>query len=1825
MGACIATKGLATKGGLTLVSPWIAAICVVSVQGAEQAPLQAMHHHVRAEVSSGQAKPVGTLSPTGQMNLSIVLPLRNQAELGSLLRRLYDPTSSDYRHFLSVAEFTERFGPAAEDYQRVVAFAQANGFKVRDSVPNRMVIPISGTAEQVERAFNMTMKVYQHPTEDRTFFSPDREPAIALNVPVAHIAGLNDYSIPRPTMVRPSSAQASVAVAAQGSGPGGSYLGSDMRAAYYGGNALTGSGQTVGLVQFDGYNIGDVTAAFDGTASSSTSGGNYVLRYTPAPGGATYTIPVNNILLDGATGAAGQFTSPASDAEQVLDIAQAVGMAPGLSQVSVYIGNLDTDILNAIAAEDIAQQVSISWTWDPDDPSVDDPFFMEFAAQGQSVFAASGDYGAFGPAFPASYPAEDEWVTAVGGTLLTTNGAAGAWSSETAWDRSGGGISPDKIPIPVWQNIVVNSSNGGSTTLRNVPDVAMEAGFDNYSCNMGVCEGTYAGTSFAASRWAGFLALVNQQAASEGSPGAGFLNPALYAIGQSSGYESEFHDVASGDNNFPGYAPGPTFYAVPGYDLVTGWGSPAGQDLIDALEPPAPKSFLLASSLSTVKVEQGSCASTTITVTGVGGFTGSVSLDVTSGLPGGVTGAFNPNPASGASVLTLSVSDFALPGSYMLSISGASGALIATTTVSLVVEASASAGTTTVLSIAPQGQQAVGTLFTLTATVNSGAAPVTRGEVQFCDAVSASCTDNHLLGTAQLTSAGTATLMVHAPPGSHNYKAVFAGNPNGLPPYLASTSAPVKVAVTGATSTAIAATGVAGDYTLSATVAGSGSGIAPTGTISFLDTSNSDSLVASASLGTATGSLSFLNPSNPATGAAPASIAVGDFNGDGNLDLAVTNQQDNTVTILLGNGDGTFAAAPVSPATGNSPVSIAVGDFNGDGKLDLAVANQQDNTVTILLGNGDGTFTAASASPATGSSPFSIAVGDFDGDGNLDLAVTNQQANTVTILLGNGDGTFRVANSPATGRFPGSIAIGVFNGSGNLDLAVANQQDNTVTILMGNGDGTFAPMPGSPGTGIDPISIAVGDFNGDGNQDLAVVNSGDNTASILLGNGDGTFSMGPPIPAIGASPASLVAGDFNGDGKLDLAVGNIGKTVEILLGNGDGAFASALSSPAAGPDTSFLAVGDFNGDGVPDLAAASANRNKVAILTTELTETATASVDAISIAGSGSHAVVAEYGGDNVYAPSMSAPVSLTAELPAAVPAFSVAAGIYTSAQTVYLYDSTPGATIYYTTDGTMPTTSSTLYGGPVTVSSTETVEAFAIAGGYTPSTVAIAVYTIILPPAPAPSFSPGAGTYTSAQTVAISDAIAGATIYYTTNGSTPTRGSAVYGGAITVGSSTTLQAIAAGNGYSASAIASAAYVIKLPPAAAPSFSPVAGTYASTQTVSISDATAGTTIYYTTNGSTPTPGSAVYSGPITVSSSETLQAIATGNGFSASGIATAAYIITLPAAATPSFSPPAGTYASAQTVTISDATAGATIHYTSNGSTPTPGSAIYSGPITVGSSETLQAIAIGDGYSASAIASAIYTINDAALSIDTMSPAFVGGGGAAFELTIGGSGFTPGSNIYWGDAPLVTQYVSATELSAQVPASTAADAGVHTIKVQTSGGAASNALEFEVDSGASGSADSPAFSASSGTVTPGATAAFAVTPASTTTIDSAICLNLPAEASCSYSAMARAVLIATSVKTPPGTYQITVVFTGDQPGLAVAVLLLPLLLVSITLGRRRTGARGALPRGLLASVLLGTALLSSGCSGGTKFGSGFSKWSQIHRVTTSGVVSLTVQ
>jgi hypothetical protein len=334
-----------------------------------------------------------------------------------------------------------------------------------------------------------------------------------------------------------------------------------------------------------------------------------------------------------------------------------------------------------------------------------------------------------------------------------------------------------------------------------------------------------------------------------------------------------------------------------------------------------------------------------------------------------------------------------------------------------------------------------------------------------------------------------------------------------------------------------------------------------------------------------------------AVGTNPNAIAVGDFNGDGKLDLAVSNLNGANVTILLGNGDGTFTPAAASPATGVWPCSVAAGDFNGDGKLDLAVANQNSGNVTILLGNGDGTFTPAAASPWAGSAPISVAVGDFNADGKLDLAVANYGSNNVTILLGNGDGSFTPAfPTPATGAEPYSVAVGDFNGDGILDLAVANSDSNNVTILLGKGDGTFTPAASSPATGAEPSSVAVGDFNRDGKLDLAVTNRNDNNATVLLGNGDGTFTPAASSPPAGGDPFEVAVGDFNADGKLDLAVLNYESGVTILLGNGDGTFTPAASYQYAASGPFALAIGDFNGDGGLDLATANIEASSVSIL-----------------------------------------------------------------------------------------------------------------------------------------------------------------------------------------------------------------------------------------------------------------------------------------------------------------------------------------------------------------------------------------------------------------------------------------------------------------------------------------------------------------------------------------------------------------------------------------------------------------------------------------------------
>jgi len=527
-------------------------------------PQSLLTRHVREVTLKGQAPLAGHLPAAQSMRLVLVLPHRQQAELDDFLKELYDPHSASYRKFLTVEEFTARFGPSQEDYDSVIRFAEANGFTVVGTSRNRMNLDVTGSVASVEKAFHLTMSVYRHPTESRTFFAPDREPTLDLPVQLWHISGLDNYSTPRRGLVRRDASVLNVkSNATTGSGPSASFLGSDMRAAYYGGTALTGSGQSLGLLQFLGTDLTDLTTYYSNA-------------------GQINHVPVTLKSVD--TQSTSCVEPTCDDTEQTLDMTQALGMAPGLSSLVLYIGTGglsgqtldDAGIFNAMAtASPLNAQLSSSWEWKPADSTTDDVYFEEFAAQGQNLFVGSGDDGNWLHA-EFVWPADSVYVTSVGGTALETTAAAGPWASETGWEDTGGGISTDDFAIPSWQVAAAAGCAACSQTYRNGPDVSANADFSFYVCaDQTACTANlYGGTSFATPMWAGYMALVNQQAALNGEPPLGFINPALYTIGLGVDYGLDFHDITTGGN---------TLGTTTGYDLSTGWGSPKGIALIEAL------------------------------------------------------------------------------------------------------------------------------------------------------------------------------------------------------------------------------------------------------------------------------------------------------------------------------------------------------------------------------------------------------------------------------------------------------------------------------------------------------------------------------------------------------------------------------------------------------------------------------------------------------------------------------------------------------------------------------------------------------------------------------------------------------------------------------------------------------------------------------------------------------------------------------------------------------------------------------------------------------------------------------------------------------------------------------------------------------------------------------------------------------------------------------------------------------------------------------------------------------------------------------------------
>jgi len=511
--------------------------------------------------ATSRIQPDGRLPASKHLDLGINLPLRNREKLAVLLRELYDPGSSNYRRYLTPGQFADQFGPSEEDYQSVIALAKSHGLTVTGLHANRTLLDVNGAVADIEKMFHVNLRLYQHPAERRVFYAPDAAPSLDSDVPVLAVSGLDDFILPRPIGLHTNffNRKANATPLAAGSGPIGNFLGRDFRAAYATGVSLDGSGQSVGLFELDGYYAGDIA-------------GYQALAGLP-------NVLLTNVLLDGAGGRPG-----ANNVEVALDIEMTVAMAPRLSRVIVYEGNNSkpNDILNRMATDNLAAQLSCSWSFGPQVDPAREQIFQQFAAQGQSFFQASGDLGAVAGAVPA--PSDDPWVTAVGGTSLSTSGPGGAWSSETTWPPSTGGISTS-YPIPAWQQGVAMSANQGSTAMRNVPDVACLADDVIWVVVKNGEQGTVGGTSAAAPLWAAFAALANQQAAAGGGGRLGFLNPALYAIGGGASYPAAFHDITTGNNTNSSSVN--KFFAVPGYDLCTGWGTPTGSNLIAALLAPA--------------------------------------------------------------------------------------------------------------------------------------------------------------------------------------------------------------------------------------------------------------------------------------------------------------------------------------------------------------------------------------------------------------------------------------------------------------------------------------------------------------------------------------------------------------------------------------------------------------------------------------------------------------------------------------------------------------------------------------------------------------------------------------------------------------------------------------------------------------------------------------------------------------------------------------------------------------------------------------------------------------------------------------------------------------------------------------------------------------------------------------------------------------------------------------------------------------------------------------------------------------------------------------
>jgi kumamolisin len=555
-----------------------------------QSALKRLPGHIPQFVS--HAEMIGHVQPSETISLALTLPLRNETELDALIERVSDPDDPLYGQYLTPAQFAARFAPTPADYAALAAYAREHGLTVTGTHANRLVLDVAGPAGKVETAFGVRLQNYRL-ADGSEFRAPNSDPVVPTNIGsrLKSVIGLDNAAVWHThSHGHPVSPFFDFNPHVIGSGPGGGLTPNDIKTAYnLTGTTLTGSGQTLAVFELDGYVPSDITT-FE--------------NYYSLP-----AVPVQNVLVDGTNGAAGQGAG-----EVTLDIQLQIALAPGAAKILVYEGpNTNRGVIdtyNRIATDNLAKSISTSWGLDEGSTggsmiSSEGAIFKQMAAQGQSIFAAAGDSGAYdnGSTLSVDDPASQPYVTGAGGTTLATNGRGGSWKSETTWNSgsvangAGGGGSSAFWSIPNYQSQagVISTASGGSTTKRNVPDVSMDADPNSgYSAYIGGQWYVVGGTSCAAPLWAAFTALVNQQRALAGKSTLGFANPALYAIGMGANGATDFHDIADNSTNL-------VYPAVTGYDLATGWGSFNGVNLladlagstISAPPPPAPSTQLL--------------------------------------------------------------------------------------------------------------------------------------------------------------------------------------------------------------------------------------------------------------------------------------------------------------------------------------------------------------------------------------------------------------------------------------------------------------------------------------------------------------------------------------------------------------------------------------------------------------------------------------------------------------------------------------------------------------------------------------------------------------------------------------------------------------------------------------------------------------------------------------------------------------------------------------------------------------------------------------------------------------------------------------------------------------------------------------------------------------------------------------------------------------------------------------------------------------------------------------------------------------------------------